>query len=201
MKTIGLTGGMGSGKSTVAGILSELGATVVNADLLGHAAYRRGAPGFDDVIRAFGDNVVGVDGEVDRKRLGAIVFSDPQRLAALNRLIWPRIREALQDRIDSERTGGAAPALVTEAAVLFEAGWEDLFDEVWVVTTSESTALQRLAARDHLTKATARGRLGAQMSSDARTQRADVIIENDGDLETLRRTVTRIWNTRVKGMA
>ena len=166
MKTIGLTGSIGSGKSTVAAMLRDLGALVLNADVVGHAIYRQGTPGFNDVVRIFGDNVVGNDGEVDRKRLSALVFSDPRRLTDLNRVIWPRIRQALQDRIDEERTRGIATALVVEAAILFEAGWEDLFDEVWVVTASNPTALERLAARDDLDEAQARARLDRPIQGD-----------------------------------
>ena len=125
MLTIGLTGGIGVGKSAVAGILKGLGADTVNADGIGHEVYRAGTRAYREIVRTFGERVAGADGEIDRKRLGSIVFGDRAKLEALNGIVWPGIRQILQQRIHDIDSRGATAALVVEAAVLFEAGWDE----------------------------------------------------------------------------
>ena len=195
--TIGLTGGIGSGKSEAAGILRELGALVIYADLVGHETYRKGNPAWDEVVEAFGSEVVGQDGEIDRRRLGRIVFDRPENLKRLTDIVWPRIHEGLEKRITGEREGGDTAVLVVEAAVLFEAGWERLFDEIWVVTAPESDVLERLERHRNLKPDQARARLRAQMTNDEREQRADVTVRNDEDRAALATTVRQLWIDRV----
>ena len=197
MLTIGLTGGIGSGKSEAAGILRELGALVIYADLVGHETYRKGNPAWDEVVEAFGSEVVGQDGEIDRRRLGRIVFDRPEKLKRLTDIVWPRIHEGLEKRITGEREGGDTAVLVVEAAVLFEAGWERLFDEIWVVTAPESDVLERLERHRNLKPDQARARLRAQMTNDEREQRADVTVRNDEDRAALATTVRQLWIDRV----
>ena len=129
MLSIGLTGGIGTGKSLVSNILNDLGATVVNADLLGHEAYLPGTLGFDMVVDAFGDHIVGEDGTVDRRKLGPIVFSSPQNMSKLNAIMHPLIRDMIQANLEEYSSNGT-DVVVVEAAVLIEASWQDLFDEV-----------------------------------------------------------------------
>lgn len=195
--TIGLTGGIGSGKSEAAGILRELGALVIDADLVGHETYRKGNPAWDEVVEAFGSEVVGQDGEIDRRRLGRIVFDRPENLKRLTDIVWPRIHEGLEKRITGEREGGGTAVLVVEAAVLFEAGWERLFDEIWVVTAPESDVLERLERQRNLKPDQTRARLRAQMTNDEREQRADVTVRNDEDRAALATTVRQLWIDRV----
>ncbi|MCH8235377.1 MAG: dephospho-CoA kinase [Chloroflexi bacterium] len=195
--TIGLTGGIGSGKSEVADILRELGAQVIDADLVGHETYRRGEPAWDQVVEAFGSGVVGQDGEIDRGRLGRIVFGDPDSLKRLTDIVWPRIREGLEKRITSERDNGDTKVLVVEAAVLFEAGWGRLFDEIWVVTAPEADVLERLERQRNQKPAQTRARLRAQMTNEEREQRADVTVRNDEDRAALAATVRQLWTDRV----
>ena len=197
MLTIGLTGGIGSGKSEAAGILRELGALVIYADLVGHETYRKGNPAWDEVVEAFGSEVVGQDGEIDRRRLGRIVFDRPEKLKRLTDIVWPRIHEGLEKRITGEREGGDTAVLVVEAAVLFEAGWERLFDEIWVVTAPESDVLERLERHRNLKPDQARARLRAQMTNEEREQRADVTVRNDEDRAALATTVRQLWIDRV----
>ena len=197
MLTIGLTGGIGSGKSEAAGILRELGALVIYADLVGHETYRKGNPAWDEVVEAFGSEVVGQDGEIDRRRLGRIVFDRPENLKRLTDIVWPRIHEGLEKRITGEREGGDTAVLVVEAAVLFEAGWERLFDEIWVVTAPESDVLERLERQRDLKPDQTRARLRAQMTNDEREQRADVTVRNDEDRAALATTVRQLWIDRV----
>ncbi|MBI4305552.1 MAG: dephospho-CoA kinase [Chloroflexi bacterium] len=200
MQVIGLTGGIGSGKSEAARTLERLGASVVSADLAGHAAYRRGSRAWREIVQSFGESVIGTDGEIDRKLLGAIVFSDRKRLERLNAIVWPEIRKSLAERIALARRGGEAEVLVIEAAVLLEAGWDDLVDEVWVIDAPESALLERLVEKG-LSPEQARARLKAQLPSRERLTRAAVVIRNDRDLEALERAVRKAWDGRIKAKA
>ncbi|MBM3958025.1 MAG: dephospho-CoA kinase [Gemmatimonadetes bacterium] len=200
MLTIGLTGGIGTGKSEVARILGELGAVVVDADRLGHAAYRRGTAGFDEVVRAFGRDVVGAAGEIDRKRLGQLVFGDPGRRRKLERIVWPRIEDAIAERLRAERRKGSAAAVVIEAAVLVEAGWDALCDEVWVVTAPEGEVLRRLRGSG-MSEEDALARVRVQGNGTRLRGQAAATIVNDGGLEDLRRRVESVWRERVSGKA
>src|SRR5262249_23811607 len=147
VKTIGLTGGIGSGKSTATRILVELGAAMIDADRVGHEVYRAGTPGWERIVRSFGTEVVGADGEVDRKSLGTLVFADPKRLAELNSLVHPLIREEVRRRIEERRAAGSATPIVVEAAVLIEAKWFTLVDEVWLVVADRESVYRRVAAQ------------------------------------------------------
>ena len=196
MLSIGLTGGIGTGKSLVSNLLNDLGATVVNADLLGHEAYLPGTVGFDMVVDAFGDQIVGEDGTVDRKRLGPIVFSSPQNMSKLNAIMHPLIRDMIQGQLEEYSSNGT-DVVVVEAAVLIEAGWQDLFDEVWVVTSDKETVIERLKDRNSLSREDAIARIESQMSNDERVGHSNVVISNDGTTDELADGVEQIWNTRV----
>jgi dephospho-CoA kinase len=189
---IGLTGGIASGKSVISSLLAERGAVVIDADRLGHEVYRAGTEMFRRVVEAFGEDIVGDDGEIDRKRLGAKVFGDPAARKRLEALVWPAIREMARERIEEARRRGV-PAVVLEAAVLVEAGWQDLVDEVWVAEVAPETAIERLGSRNGLTREQAEARLRAQLSNEERRRYADVVIENNGTLEDLRRRVDEAW--------
>ncbi len=132
MRVIGLTGGIAAGKSTIAQILAELGAVVIDADKVGHEAYRRGTEAWRALVAHFGDGILTPDGEIDRRKLGAIVFADPDQRKALQDIVWPRMKEMIRQRLAELRAAGVQVAVI-EAAVLIEAGWTDLVDEVWVV--------------------------------------------------------------------
>ena len=201
MLTIGLTGGIGAGKSEVARVLERLGAVVVNADRLGHEAYRSGTQCFDEIVRAFGTEAVGADGEVDRRRLGKIVFDDPGRRRELEEIVWPRIGRALVDRVRLERDRGVAGAVVVDAAVLLEAGWDALCDEVWVVVAPEGEALRRLTRDGRMSEGDALARIRAQTTETRRTERAAAVILNEGGLAQLARVAESLWRERVAGKA
>ena len=196
--TIGLTGGIGSGKSEASGILRELGALVIDADIVGHETYRNGQPAWDEIVEAFGDEVIGSDGEIDRRQLGKIVFDDPGSLKRLTDIVWPKIRVGLKDRMAGEREGGETNVLVVEAAVLFEAGWENLFDEIWVVTAPEKDVLERLERQRNQKPEQTRARVRAQMTNDEREKRADVMVRNDEDRAALAATVKQLWTDRTR---
>ncbi len=200
MFTIGLTGGIGSGKSTVAGIMKDLGAELVDADRVGWQVYRAGTGGYRAVVGEFGEEVVGPDGEIDREKLGSIVFGDPARMEALTGIVWPLIASALADCI-AEETARDTSILVVEAAVLFEARWEHLFDEMWVVTARKELAVERLITRDGVAAESVWARMAAQMADEDRVRRANVAIDNGGDLTELRRSVESVWRERTTGKA
>ena len=196
MLSIGLTGGIGTGKSLVSNLLNDLGATVVNADLLGHEAYLPGTVGFDMVVDSFGDQIVGDDGTVDRKKLGPIVFSSSQNMAKLNAIMHPLIRNMIQAQLEEYSSNGT-DVVVVEAAVLIEANWVDLFDEVWVVTSDKETVIERLKDRNSLSREDAIIRIDSQMSTEERIDHSDVVISNDKTIDELTDNVEKIWNTRV----
>jgi dephospho-CoA kinase len=191
-RVIGLTGGIGSGKSTVAAMLAELGADVLDTDKVGHDVYRPGTDGFRQVTEAFGPDVVAPDGTVDRRALGARVFGDPDALRRLNAIVHPLIGLAVRDWLLEAQARPRTTPIVVEAAVLMEAGWQ-FFDEVWVVLVDPETAVARVAASRGMTPDEVRQRLAVQMSNAERARRATRVIENDGTLEDLRARVEDAW--------
>lgn len=192
MLVIGLTGGIASGKSTVARLLAERGAVVVDADKLGHRAYQRDRPAFAQVVAAFGPDVVGADGEIDRRALGAKVFGDANAMRRLTDIVWPAILALAKDEIAAARRAGAAVA-VLEAAVLLEAGWQSEVDEVWAVAVPPQVAVRRATARDGVDAEAVRARIAAQLSNEERTAKADVVIENSGSPKALAERLRRQW--------
>jgi len=193
MHVIGITGGIGSGKSTVAEVLEEQGATILNADLVGHDVYLPGRPAYDDIVAEFGTAVVADDGTIDRKKLGPIVFADPAKLARLNAITHPRIKEDMRQRLaELARAGTHVAAL--EAALLFDAGWDDLTDEVWVTVVDAETAARRTSERSGIPVEQVLERIQkAQMASDERVRRSNVIIETSGTPHDTRRRTLEAW--------
>ncbi len=198
MKVIGLAGGIGAGKSEVSRILGELGAEVLNADRYGHEVYLPGTDGHREVVETFGEDVLQPNGEVDRRALGGKVFGNPEAMAQLNAIAWPRIRQKIEDGIEEQRQLGTG-VVVLDAAVLIEAGWTDAADEVWVVIAPEGDVISRLQARNNLTEEQVRARMASQMSSEERVQHADVVVANDGDLEGLQSKIEELWQERLAG--
>ena len=194
---IGLTGGIGTGKSEVARMLSELGAVVINADQVGHQAYTAYSEIWHEVVEAFGEEILLATGEIDRQKLGAIVFADPEQLTKLNQIMHPRMARMVAHRIQELRDQGVS-VVVVEAALLFEAGWDTLVDEVWVTDSDSDQVVFRLSARNGLEEQETRKRIDSQMSAEERLSRSDVVVDNSGDLATLHRTVESLWNSRVK---
>jgi len=192
LHVIGLTGGIASGKSTVARFFREQEVSVLDADVLGHRTYDPGTDTFAAVVRTFGDDLVASDGTIDRKVLGTKVFGKPEELKRLTDIVWPGIRKLASEALSELETGGTALA-VLEAAVLFEAGWEDLTDEIWVVVVEPELAVERLAARNGLDADAARARIASQLSNAERTSRADLVIENNSDMGALETRIQAAW--------
>ena len=199
MIVIGLTGGIGTGKSEVARILAMLGAVVIDADQLGHEAYTPHTETWDEVVKAFGEGILQASGEIDRKQLGTIVFADPEQLARLNGIMHPRMARMVSQQIEKLREEGAS-AVVVEAAVLFEAGWDSLVDEVWTTESPLDYVVDRLLARNGLDRAEVVKRIKSQMSSEERSVRSQVVVDNSKDVDTLVNMVRALWDTRVKGI-
>jgi len=193
MYVVGLTGGIGSGKSTVAKMLEERGAVVLSADLAGHQVYQPDRPAWREIVDAFGVEVVAADGTIDRKRLGAIVFSDPEALKRLNAITHPRMRDLMREKlVEMEKQG--VETVVLEAALLFDAGWDSLTDEVWVTVAPPEVAAERAAQRSGIKVEEALARIKAQMSDEERVRRSDVVIRTDCGLEETRGEVDKEWD-------
>ena len=190
---IGLTGGIASGKSVVSGMLAEHGALIIDADKVGHEAYARGSGCYDAVVEAFGKDVVGADGEIDRKALGGKVFGDPALRKRLEGIVWPWMRKTMDGRLAKIR-GEGTPVVVLEAAVLIEADWIEITDQVWVVIVAPEIARARVMERNGLTAEQADARIKAQLTNEERTKYAQVTIDNGGTLGDLRKRVDAAWD-------
>lgn len=192
---IGLTGGIGSGKSVVGGILAELGAHVIDTDKIGHRVYAPGSEGFGRIVATFGREVVAGDGTIDRKKLGAIVFGDAARRAELNAIVHPLIFGEIMREIADRRNAGFSGHIVLEAPILVEAKGTGLVDQIWVVVAPPTAVQARLERDRSMTRAEIDARVAAQLDDAERRKHADVIIENDGDLVSLRKVVEAAWKT------
>lgn len=183
---IGVTGNICVGKSVVCKILEDIGAQIVDADIVAHDVMKSNTTVFQDIVDVFGVRILKNSGEIDRKLLGNIVFSDKSLLKKLESLLHPTIRAKIEETILDYNEG----VIVIEAIKLLETGLSDRCDSVWVVNASSSKRLERLTKRDNINVEEAQNRLHMQGSQDLKLQRADVIIENDGSLEA---TYTQIW--------
>lgn len=191
MKLIGLTGGVGSGKTTVAGILRDLGAAVIDADEATHAVYEPGTPGFEAVVREFGESIVG-DGRIDRARLGRLVFDDEESRRRLNAIVHPLVREWMAART-AEAIEGGAEVVVQDVPLLYENGLEDLFSSVVLVYVPEEVQIARLVEGRGFTEERARAVIRAQMPIEEKRRRAHHVIDNGGTPEQTRAQVEEVW--------
>lgn len=192
MKVIGLTGGIASGKSTVARFLKELGVVVVDADKVGHELFRSDAGAKQEVVATFGEGILTPKGNISREKLGRIVFGRPESLARLNMIMHPRIAARVKARLERYHREGAK-VVVVEAPLLLEAGWASLVDEVWVTVASEDAVLGRLKERAGLSEPESLKRLRSQMPAAERVRQADVIIDTDCELSELKEMVAKLW--------
>lgn len=186
---LGMTGNIASGKSTVVRILTELGAHHIDSDLVYRDLVQPGQPLLARLAATFGDHIIAEDGSLDRKVLGAIVFSDPEKLAELDRITHPAVIAESDRRVAEIRSG----VVVIDAVKLIESGHADICDEVWLVTAPEEMQIARLMRRNDLTEEEARQRVAAQPPLGPKIDRADRIIQNSSSLEMLRATVEAAW--------
>ncbi|MGI8551118.1 MAG: dephospho-CoA kinase [Dehalococcoidia bacterium] len=192
MLVIGLTGGIASGKTTVSRLLREHGATVIDADIVGHEVYLPRTPAWQALIQTFGAELLGADEAIDRRKLGAIVFNNPEAMRKLTGIVWPQMKRVMSGLLDGHRRANV-PVVVLEAAVLIEAGWQDLVDEIWTTVVSPEVAIARLMARNQMSEEQARARLASQISNEERVREANTIIDNSGSVAELAEHMDRLW--------
>jgi len=191
MKVLGLTGGIGSGKSTVASMFSKLGAELIDADDLARQIVEPGQPALAAILNAFGPTVVQADGRLDRKRLADIVFADPIARARLNAITHPRIRERMDAEVESRRMEPGL--LILEVPLLYESARNESVEKTIVVWVDEATQLARLTARDGLDSGAARARIAAQLPLAEKKSLADYVIDNSGTRGETRRQVEALF--------
>ncbi len=196
VKTIGLTGGIGSGKSTVSRLLASYGAVVVDADLLAREVVEPGSEGLAAVVEEFGPEVLRADGSLDREALGARVFPDPEALQRLNGLLHPRIGALTLERFAAAAAGGA-PLLVHDVPLLVENGLQGGYEEVVVVDVSPEVQLHRLVQVRGTDEADARARIARQATREDRLAAATVVLHNDGTRTELEQQVRALWERLV----
>lgn len=192
MRVIGLTGGIASGKSTVAGMLRELGAQVIDADQVARQVVEPGQPALAEIVRAFGPEVLLPDGSLDRKRLGATVFADAEQRRRLNAITHPRIAEATQGRLSELRARGVRVAIY-EAALIVENKLHLGLDGLIVVSVDEQTQLERILKRDDLSRDEALARIRAQAPLGDKIAVANWVIDTGGALSETRAKVAKVW--------
>lgn len=199
MIVIGLTGNIGSGKSSVAAYLFTLGAKVVDTDQVARQVVEPGSPALVELVAAFGPDILNPDKTLNRTRTAEIVFNEPQAREILNKIIHPPILAHVADCIERHRKQEPqVPALVIEAPLLIEVGMHHMVDEVWVVVAEEDTMLQRVTRRDGVEAAHARNRLAAQMPQVEKIRHASRVIDNNGDPENFKQQVDKLWHTVVE---
>ncbi|MFJ9101219.1 dephospho-CoA kinase [Streptomyces sp. NPDC102405] len=195
MLKVGLTGGIGAGKSEVSRLLVEHGAVLIDADRIAREVVAPGTPGLAAVVRAFGEDVLAEDGTLDRPKLGSIVFADPDRLAVLNSIVHPLVGARSREL---ESAAAEDAVVVHDVPLLAENALAPLYDLVVVVDASPETQLDRLVGLRGMTEQDARARMAAQATREKRLEIADVVIDNDVPLEDLRRRVQEVWGDLVR---
>jgi len=191
---IGLTGGIGTGKSEVSHILRDLGAVVIESDKVAHQSYEPGAKAHGLIVNQFGEDVLDGSGFIDRKTLGEIVFSDPARRLDLEKIVWPATRELTLALLKKETERGTE-VVVVEVPKLFESGWDKVADVVWTVEAPLNVVSQRVKRRSGMSKSDTRARVAAQLTRQDRVARADIAIENGATLEDLRNQISKLWES------
>lgn len=191
---LGLTGNIACGKSTVLRQLGELGAYVIDADELIHGILRKDGAAYQPVVSEFGRGILREDGEIDRRALAAIVFSDPKKLRKLEEIEHPIVRRVIDEKI----ADASKPIVVLDAIKLIESGWADKSDAVWVVTCGRDQQLERLMITRGYSRDEAEARIDAQSPQQTKIARADVVIDNSGTLERTREQVLAAWKVLVQ---
>ncbi len=195
MITIGLTGGVATGKSTVAKILKEKRIEVINSDELAHLAMAPEGPAYDKILSEFGPAILSSDRKINRRQLGEIVFKDEAARKRLEGIVHPIVIKGIRQALDGYAKGGTR-MVVVEVPLLFEAGLMDLFDHIWVVSSPYERQLQRLLERDRLTEVEAKERIEAQLPLEEKKKRADAVIENNNNgLDSLEKQVSTLLRT------
>ncbi|AAM24131.1 MAG: Dephospho-CoA kinase [Caldanaerobacter subterraneus] len=191
MRVVGLTGGIGSGKSTVSGILAKLGAKIIDADLVSREIMEKGKEAYNEIVDCFGKEILDKEGNIDRKKLGSIVFSDKEKLKRLNEITHPKIIDKIKKMIEEEKDKDKV--IVIDAALLIETGLYKLVDEVWLVVVDIDTQIKRVMERDGFSCEEALKRIKSQMPLEEKIKYADFIINNSKDLRKTEEQVRLLW--------
>jgi dephospho-CoA kinase len=197
MIVIGLTGGIASGKSTISDMLRELGAAVIDVDIVGREVVSQGGIAYNRIIESFGSDILMPDGEINRKKLGNIVFSDEEKLKLLNEITHPAIIENVNATIEILKK--QKKAVVVDAAILIEMGLNKYVDCVWLVLANRETQLKRVMERDKLSSKDAWNRINAQMTNEERLQYADAVIDTTHPIDVVRNRVKELWYSLQSG--
>ena len=194
MFLVGLTGNIGSGKSTVAQLLSERGATIIDADVLARRAVEQGTTAYKRIVETWGTSIVGPDGNIDRAALRRTVFSDPQQLEQLNAIVHPEVERMRSDLVSQARARGDR-LVVCDVPLLFERKMTDDFDRIVLVDAPRPVRLERLVRERGLRETEAMDMIVAQMPAELKRARADLVIDNEGSLTQLDRRVNDVWSS------
>lgn len=192
MIVIGLTGGIASGKSTISRLLTERGAVLLDADKVGHEALQPHTQVWEEIIAAFGTEILLPNGEVNRRKLGEIVFNNVGARMRLNQIMHPQMYLMMKEKLEKLRQQGVG-VVILEAAVLLEANWTPLVNQVWVAVVSEETAVHRLQDRNGLSREQALARIRSQLSSEERIRHTDVVVDTDCSLPEVEARVDELW--------
>ncbi|MGI6344474.1 MAG: dephospho-CoA kinase [Bacillota bacterium] len=193
MLRIGLTGGIASGKSTVSAMLQELGAFVVDSDQLAREVVLPGQPAYRQIVHEFGSDILQPDGEIDRRRLGQLIFADAERRRRLNEITHPAVIRRIEEIVNTLEESGHQQPVILDIPLLIEANLQHLVDQVWLVTVRPDTQLKRLMERNGYGESEAQRRIAAQMPLEEKAQYADRIIDNEDSLAETRAQVERLW--------
>ncbi len=191
---IGLTGGIASGKTTVVRILDDLGAYIIDADGIAHQILQKKQEGWQKVVGEFGKEILSEDGKIDRKSLGEIVFNDKNKLKKLEKITHPLIIKKIKDEINNNQD---QDVIVIEAPLLYEAGIDNLMDQIWVVYVDRNTQIKRLKERNQYNKEDAQKRINSQLSLEKKKEMADEVIDNTGSREELKKQVKKLWKSLI----
>lgn len=197
-RRVGLTGGIGSGKSAVSALLADLGATIIDADRLAREAVAPGSPALAEIAAEFGDEVIGADGALDRPAMARVVFSDPTARQRLEAIIHPRVRAQAAEIEAAARAADGSAVIVHDVPLLVETGQADAFDIVLVVDVPIDVQVERLVSARGMDETEARSRIAAQADRDTRLAAADVVIDNSGTLDDLARRVGQVWQEHLR---
>ncbi len=194
MIIIGLTGGIGTGKTEVTHVLRELGAVVIESDKVAHSSYLPGTRAHKAIVNQFSNDVLDDSGFIDRKSLGKIVFSDPARRLELEEIVWPATRKRTLALLKEEEKRGTK-VVVVEVPKLFESGWDRIADTVWTVESPRGDIGKRVEQRSGLDESETSARVAAQLAPKERISRADLVIENNTTLDDLRNQIIKSWES------
>lgn len=193
MRIIGVTGGIGSGKSTVSRILRDLGAAVIDADVIARTVTAKGGKALEELVTYFGSGILGDDGELDRQKMSGIVFDDQVKLHALNAITHKYVTEKIIDNVQSIKASGNHDVIVIDCPLPVEHGFLDVVEEVWVVAADRSTRVERIVERSGGTPEDAVKRINSQKKDEEYLEAADEIIYNNGSVEDLEKTVVKLF--------